>query len=172
MAMGYDPLVMGSRKVVPSIGNVFLAKQTVYVYFKVYGAAEDRQTKKPCIETDLMLLRDNTKILETQPQYIQDWTQVRMGPGFGPGKVQGGGPPGDMGPGMRGPGGMEPPGGGPGGRMGPPGMVPEEERKGEVTAAITLPLRNLKRGTYTLQVHVRDEVSNTNLFQRVPLVIE
>jgi len=172
MAMGYDPLVMGSRKVVPSIGNVFLAKQTVYVYFKVYGAAEDRQTKKPCIETDLMLLRDNTKILETQPQYIQDWTQVRTGPGFGPGKVQGGGPPGDMGPGMREPGGMEPPGGGPGGRMGPPGMVPEEERKGEVTAAITLPLRNLKRGTYTLQVHVRDEVSNTNLFQRVPLVIE
>ncbi len=156
MAAGYDPLVMGFQKVVPSIGNVFLARQTVYVYFQVYGAAEDRETQKPCIEADLLLLRDNTKILETQPQYVQDWTQVRMGPGFGPGRMAGG----------------IPPGGGPGGMMGPPGMQAAEERKGESTVAIALPLRNLKKGTYTLQVHVRDEVTNTNLFQRVPLVIE
>jgi hypothetical protein len=35
-----------------------------------------------------------------------------------------------------------------------------------------LPLKNLKRGTYTLQVHVRDEVADINVFQRVPIVIE
>jgi len=168
MIPSYDPLVMGNRKVVPSIGNVFLARQTVYVYFQVYGAAEDRDTQKPCIETDLMLLRDNTKILETQPQYIQNWTQVRMGPGFGPG-----GGPGGMGPDMTGPGGMEPPGrGGRGAMGGPPGMQDSNERKGESTVAISLPLRNLRKGTYTLQVHVRDEIANTNIFQRVPIVIE
>ena len=93
MMPAYDPLVMGNRKVVPSIGNVFLARQTVYVYFQVYGAAEDKETQKPCIETDLMLIRDNTKILETQPQYIQQWTNER------------GGFPAMMG---RGPGGMAP----------------------------------------------------------------
>jgi hypothetical protein len=177
LATGYDPLVMGFRKVVPSIGNVFLARQTVYVYFQIYGAAEDRVTQKPCIETDLMLLRDNTKILETQPQYIETWTQVSTGPGGGPGMMPGGMPPGGMspggmGPGMGGPGGMEPPGGGPGGFGGPPGMQAGGERKGESTVAITLPLRNLKKGAYTLQVHVRDEVANTNVFQRVPLVID
>jgi VWFA-related protein len=168
MIPSYDPLVMGNRKVVPSIGNVFLARQTVYVYFQVYGAAEDRDTQKPCIETDLILLRDNTKILETQPQYIQNWTQASMGPGFGPG-----GGPGGMGPDMTGPGGMEPPGrGGRGAMGGPPGMQDSNERKGESTVAISLPLRNLRKGTYTLQVHVRDEIANTNIFQRVPIVIE
>jgi VWFA-related protein len=177
MVAGYDPLVMGFRKVVPSIGNVFLARQTVYVYFQVYGATEDRVTQNPCIETDLLLLRDNTKILETQPQYIQGWTQVRTGPGGLPGMMPGGmgpgmGGPGGMGPGMGGPGGNEPPGGGPGGFGGPPGMLAGEERKGESTVAITLPLRNLKKGTYVLQVHVRDEVANSNLFERVPIVIE
>jgi VWFA-related protein len=145
--VSYDPLVMGNRKVVPSIGNVFLSRQTVYVYFQVYGAAEDRDSQKPCIETDLMLLRDSTKILETQPQYIQNWTQVRMSPGFGPG-------------------------GGPGRMGGPPGMQEADERKGESTVAISLPLKNLKRGTYTLQIHVRDEIADINLFQRVPIIIE
>jgi hypothetical protein len=77
-----------------------------------------------------------------------------------------------MGPGMGGAGGLEPPRGGPGGMGGPLGMQGSEERKGESTIAITLPLRNLKKGTYILQVHVRDEVANTNLFQRVPIVIE
>jgi hypothetical protein len=51
-------------------------------------------------------------------------------------------------------------------------MLAGEERKGESTVAITLPLRNLKKGTYVLQVHVRDEVANSNLFERVPIVIE
>ncbi|MBN1570079.1 MAG: VWA domain-containing protein [Acidobacteria bacterium] len=171
MIPSYDPLVMGNRKVVPSIGNVFLARQTVYVYFHVYGAVEDSETKTPCIETDLMLLRDNTKILETQPQYTQSWTQVSMGPGFGPGRGGGMGP-GMMGPGMGGPGDMEPPDGGPGRMGGPPGMQGAEERKGEATVAISLPLKNLKRGTYMLQVHVRDEITNSNIFQRVPIVIE
>jgi VWFA-related protein len=176
MMPGYDPLVMGNRKVVPSIGNVFLARQTVYVYFQVYGAAEDKETQKPCIETDLMLIRDNTKILETQPQYIQQWTNERGGFPGAMGRGAGGMPPG-----MGGPGGMEPGGRGgmgPGGRggMGPmggfPGMQNSGERKGESTVAISLPLKNLKPGTYMLQVHVRDTIGDVNLFQRVPIVIQ
>lgn len=164
----YDPLVMGNRKVVPSIGNVFLARQTVYVYFQVYGAAEDRETQRPCIETDLMLIRDNTKILETKPQYIQEWTSASGGFPAAMGRGAGGMPPG-----MNGPGGMEPPGRGGMGRMGgPPGMQNSGERKGESTVAISLPLKNLKPGTYTLQVHVRDTIADVNLFQRVPIVIQ
>jgi VWFA-related protein len=161
MGIGFDPLVSGNRRIVPSIGNVFLARQTVYVYFQVYGAAEDKQSQKPCIETDLILLKDNTKILETQPRYIQDWTRSRSGPYSG-----------GRGGGMGGRGGMGP-GGGEFGRMGgPPGMQEPEERKGESTVAISLPLKNLKKGTYTLQIHVRDTVAEQNLFQRVPIVIQ
>jgi VWFA-related protein len=162
----YDPLVMGNRKVVPSIGNAFLARQTVHVYFQVYGSAEDRETHLPCIETDLLLMRNNTKILETQPQYIQSWTQpggARFGPmGSRPDRGGSGG-----GPMMGGPGGM-----GPGGMGGPPGMMGAEERKGESTVAISLPLKNLQKGTYTLQIHVRDVIADVNIFERVPLVIE
>jgi VWFA-related protein len=167
----YDPLVMGMRKVVPSIGNVFLARQTVYVYFQVYGAAEDKETQQPCIETDLMLIRDNTKILETKPQYVQQWTNPMGGFRFGSGRGNNGTPP--MMGGPEGPGGMEPPGrGGFGGMPGIPVMPGMEERKGESTVAISLPLKNLKKGTYTLQVHVRDEIANINLFQRIPIVIQ
>jgi VWFA-related protein len=187
---GYDPLVVGNRKVIPSIGNVFVAKQTVYVYFQVYGAAEDKESKKPSIETDLVLIRDNTKILETQPKYIQEWSTTRSGFLFGGGRrggsdARGGGMPGgDMaGRGMpggdmagRGMPGGGPPGGGRGGdfggRMGgPPGME-DDERKGEATVAISLPLKNFKKGTYILQVHARDEITGVNHYQRVPLVIE
>ena len=65
------------------------------------------------------------------------------------------------------------PRGEPPGRMGgPPGMPGMEDRKGETTVAITLPLKNLKKGTYTLQVHVRDTIADLNRFQRVPIVIE
>lgn len=169
MAPAYDPLVMGNRKVVPSIGNVFLARQTVYVYFQVYGGAADPETKKPCIETDLMLIRDKTKILETKPQYIQEWTNERGGFPAMMGRGAGGMPPGMDG----GPGGMEPPGrGGMGPMGGPPGMQDSGQRKGESTVAISLPLKNLKQGTYTLQVHVRDAIADVNLFQRVPIVIQ
>ena len=91
MLRSYDPLVMGNRKVIPSIGNVFLARQTVYVYFQVYGAMPDSETDKPCIETDLILIRDNQKILETQPQYRQEWTgAIRMPEGLPRGKGPGG----------------------------------------------------------------------------------
>lgn len=147
MGLGYDPLIMGTRKIVPSIGNVFLARQTVYVYFQVYGAAKDPETKKPCIATDLLLIRDNTKILETRPQYVQEWTQEAGFPRFGPGR-------------------------GPGPKEGPPGMKGIEEREGESTVAITLPLRNLKKGTYTLQIHVHDTIAGVNRFERVPVVIQ
>ena len=50
--------------------------------------------------------------------------------------------------------------------------LPTEDREGEATVAISLPLKNLKKGTYTLQIHVRDVVSDTNLFRRVPIVIQ
>ncbi len=158
MLRSYDPLVMGNRKVIPSIGSVFLARQTVYVYFQVYGAVPDSETDKPCVETDLILIRDNQKILETQPQYIQEWTgAVRLPEGF---------------PRAKGPGGMIPGFGGRGGRGGGQGMPNLDGRKGECTVAISLPLRSLKKGTYALQVHVHDAIANTNLFRRVPIVVE
>ena len=171
MIAGYDPLVLGGRKVVPSIGNVFMAGQTVYVYFQVYGAAEDQESKKPSVEADLMLIRDNTKILEAQPQYVQQWTRAVNAPAFGRGSF--GGARGGMGgPGGRG--GVGFPGGGntPGGMGGSPGMQQLEDRKGESTFAISLPLKHLKKGTYTLQVHVRDTIADVNRFERVPIVIE
>ena len=158
MIRSYDPLIMGNKKVIPSIGNVFLARQTVYVYFQVYGAIPDGETDKPCVEADLILLRDNRKILETQPQYIQEWTGAMNPPG---GFARG-----------RGPGEMMPGFGGRGGRGGGPGMPNLEGRKGESTIAISLPLKNFKKGTYALQVHVHDAVGNVNLFRRVPIVVE
>ncbi len=177
MMAGYDPLVLGGRKVVPSIGNVFMAGQTVYVYFQVYGAAEDKETQKPSVEADLMLIRDNTKILETQPQYVQQWTRARNDPRFGRGGMnmgRGMGASGQGPEGRGGPGGTGFPGRGELGRMGGPagmqGFV--EERKGESTIAISLPLKNFKKGTYTLQVHVRDTVADVNRFERVPIVIQ
>jgi VWFA-related protein len=157
MNFGYDPLVMGNRKVVPSIGNVFLAQQTVYVYFQVYGARADHETQKPCIETDLILLRDNQKILETQPQYVEQWTSERFGPRFGRGE---------------GPAKIMPGSGGRGGFGGPTGMPGNDERKGESTVAVSLPLKNLKKGTYTLQIHVHDAIADVNLFRRLPIVIQ
>jgi len=153
----YDPLVMGNKKVIPSIGNVFLARQTVYVYFQVYGAVPDSETEKPCIETDLLLIRDNQKILETQPQYVEEWTDAMPLPGF----ASGGGPAKKM-PGFAGGRGI--------GR--PPGMPSLEGRIGECTVAISLPPKSLKKGTYILQIHVYDAVADVNLFRHVPIVIE
>ena len=162
LGLGYDPLVTGDKKIVPSIGNVFLNRQTVYVYFQVYGAAADAQTRTPFIETYLMLLKDNTKILESQPQIVQEWTKQSAGPPGRGGPGGGGGFPGRGGRGDR---------GDPAGRRGMAGP-PTEDREGEATVAISLPLKNLKKGTYTLQIHVRDVISDTNLFRRVPIVIQ
>jgi VWFA-related protein len=117
----HDPLTIGSKRIVPSIGNVFLGRQTVYVYFQAYGVAEDPKTRKPQVETSLMLLQGNVKVRESEPQRVEEW--------------------------------------GPGG-------------KGSALIAMAVPLRGLKRGNYTLQIHLSDEVSDTNLFKRVPIVIE
>jgi len=43
---------------------------------------------------------------------------------------------------------------------------------GAVILAMAVPLRTLKRADYKLQIHVRDAVSNTNLYRRLPVVIE
>jgi VWFA-related protein len=163
-ARSRDPLVVEGKKIIPSIGNVFLTLQTVYVYFQVYGAAPDPKTQKPFLETYLMLLNDNTKILETQPKVVEDWLKQTVGP-FGGRR----GGPDLMGRGM-GRGGFGGMGRGPG--RGMPGEPAVEERKGEAGFAIALPLKSLKRGTYTLQIHVRDAVADVNLFRRVPIVIE
>ena len=114
---GRDPLTFNGKKIVPSIGNVFLNRQTLYVYFQVYGAVEDTQKKKPSLETRLLLLHNKSKVFESEPQLVADWN------------------------------------------------------KGVATVAMAVPLRGLKRGSYMLQVHVRDDVSDTNLFRRVPVVI-
>jgi hypothetical protein len=47
-----------------------------------------------------------------------------------------------------------------------------EDRKGEAPVAISLPLKSLKPGTYWLQIHVHDAIADTNLFQRVPIIIK
>jgi VWFA-related protein len=145
LGIGYDPLVIGDKKIVPSIGNIFLNQQTVYVFFQVYGAEADQQTQKPAIETSLTLLKDDTLILESEPQFIQDWTKEMVLPGL----------EGVMG----------------GRAAGSAAILPGKDRKGEATVAISLPLKNLKKGTYTLQIHVRDTIGDVNLFRRVPIVI-
>src|SRR3989441_12575669 len=68
-----DPLTFNGKKIVPSIGNVFLNGQTLYVYFQVYGAVEDTQKKKPSLETRLLLLHNKSKVLESEPQLVADW---------------------------------------------------------------------------------------------------
>jgi len=69
----------------------------------------------------MMLLRDRTKVLESQPQVFTDWAK---------------------------------------------------DTKGTVTLAISVPLRTLRRGDFTLQIQVREAVSNTDLYRRLPVVIE
>jgi hypothetical protein len=46
-----------------------------------------------------------------------------------------------------------------------------DERTGECVVAISLPLKNLKNGAYTLQIHVYDGIADVNQFHRVPIVI-
>ncbi len=115
-----DPLIIDNKRIVPSIGNVFLSRQTLYVYFQVYGAAEDPQTKKPSLETYITLLQNKTRLRESQPYAVAAW---------------------------------------------------DKDNKGVATVTMAVPLRGLKRGGYTLQLHVRDEASDTNLFRHIPIVI-
>jgi len=115
-----DPLVIDEKKIVPSIGNIFVNRQTLYVYFQVYGAAEDSATRKPRLETNLLFLQLKNKALESKPHLVEEWAK---------------------------------------------------DSKGTATVAMAVPLRGLKKGSYTLQVHVRDNVSDENLFHRVPVVI-
>ncbi|HYK87770.1 MAG TPA: VWA domain-containing protein [Acidobacteriota bacterium] len=121
LAIKSDPLKIEDKRIVPSIGNIFLSRQTLYVYFQVYGAGEDPQTKKPSLETHLMFLKDKSKVLESQPYQVSDWAK---------------------------------------------------DEKGVATVSMAIPLRSLKRGRYALQIHLRDEVNDANLFQRVPLVVD
>ncbi len=121
LAVKTDPLMIGDKRIVPSIGNIFLNRQTLYVYFQVYGAASDPETKKPSLETMLLFLQGKTKVLESQPYQVTEWTK---------------------------------------------------DSKGVASVTMAVPLRSLKKGSYTLQIHLRDEVSDSNLFQRVPVVIE
>ena len=94
------------------------------------------------------------EILESQPQLVQDWTKERSSPGGGRGALL---------EALRGRGGR--------GRGGAAGST-MANRKGEATVAISLPLKTLKKGTYTLQIHVRDLIVDVNLFRRVPIVIQ
>ncbi len=116
-----DPLVIRDKRIVPSIGNVFLSRQNLFVYFQVYGAARNPGTGRPDLQTALLLLNDQKRVFESRPQAVQEWIQ------------------GD---------------------------------KRVAAVSLSLPLRSLARGRYVLQLHVRDVLSDTNLFQRVPLVIE
>jgi VWFA-related protein len=114
-----DPLEFKGQKVIPSIGNVFLSLQTLYVYFQVYGSMPDPENGKPRLSTSLLLLHENRKVLGSKSQLVEEWTKENV-----------------------------------------------------ATVAMALPLRGLKKGTYTLQVNLRDVAAGANLFRRVPLVIE
>ncbi len=74
-----DPLIIGDRRIVPSIGNVFLSRQTLYVYFQVYGAAEDQKTRQPSLTTYLMVLQNKTKVREAQPYAVASWDKDEKG---------------------------------------------------------------------------------------------
>jgi VWFA-related protein len=79
LAVKTDPLMIGDRRIVPSIGNVFLRNQTLYVYFEVYGASEDPQTRKPSLETYLLFLRNNEKVRETESYRVAEWSRDTKG---------------------------------------------------------------------------------------------
>jgi len=115
-----DPLVIDDKKIVPSIGNVFVNRQTLYVYFQVYGAADNPSSRRPRLETNLLFLQHKTKVMESKPHLVEEWAK---------------------------------------------------DSRGTATVAMAVPLRGLRKGSYTLQIHVRDDVSDTNLFRRVPMVI-
>jgi hypothetical protein len=46
-----------------------------------------------------------------------------------------------------------------------------KDSKGVATVTMAVPLKSLKRGAYALQIHLRDEVTDSNYFQRIPIVI-
>ncbi len=73
LGIAYDPLVVGNRKVVPSIGNIFLNRQTVYVFFQVYGATPDPQIPKTF---------DRNVSDPAQGQYQDPGVPARAGPGL------------------------------------------------------------------------------------------
>ncbi|NWG12478.1 MAG: VWA domain-containing protein [Acidobacteria bacterium] len=74
-----DPLVTGNKRVVPSIGNVFLGRQTAYVYFEVYGAAANPDSRKPALETRLQIVHGSRRVRESQPERIEDWMKDSRG---------------------------------------------------------------------------------------------
>jgi hypothetical protein len=116
-----DALMIGDRRIVPSIGNVFLRRQNLFVYFQVYGAGREADAGRPHLQTSLMLLKERKKIFESKPQTMEEWA------------------------------------------------------KGErdvAAVSLSIPLRTIPQGKYVLQLHVRDVVSDTNLFRRIPLAVE
>ncbi len=115
-----DPLVIEKKRIVPSIGNVFLDRQTLYVLYEVYGAQTDPATKKPQLESQLLILRGNSRVRESKPIETTEWAP---------------------------------------------------DIRGTTDVSVAVPLAGLKKGNYILQIHIRDQVSDTNLFRRVPLVI-
>jgi VWFA-related protein len=115
-----DPMVIEGRRLVPNMGNIFAGGQTLYTYFQVYGAAEDPETRKPSLEASLLFLDHKTRVRESQPLRVQEWTR------------------------------------------GSPRVA---------TVAISVPIHGLRKGTYTLQVHIRDNITDTNTYRRVPIVV-
>ncbi len=115
-----DPMVIDGRRLVPNMGNIFAGGQTLYTYFQVYGSAADPQTRRPSLEAYLLFLDGKTRVRESQPLRVQEWTKGETG---------------------------------------------------VATVAISLPLRGIRKGAYTLQVHLRDSVTDTNIYRRVPVVV-
>jgi len=115
-----DPLEIAGQRIVPSISNVFLRNQTLYLYLQVYGAGEDPQTRSPKLTAQMLFLKDKSRVMESQPRTFTQWAP---------------------------------------------------EGKGTASVTMSMPLRALAAGKYTLQIHISDETTDTNVFRRVALVI-
>jgi hypothetical protein len=115
-----DPFTVEQGRLVPSVGKVFLNRQTLYVYFQIYGAAEDPASRGPNLETYFVLMRNQTKVRETEGAVVRRWTAGT---------------------------------------------------RGLATVVASLPLREFRAGSYTLQAHTRDAVTDTNVFSRITFVI-
>ncbi|MDD5544239.1 MAG: VWA domain-containing protein [Acidobacteriia bacterium] len=66
-----NPLVQNQQKIVPNVGHVFSARQTLYSFFQVYQPAVDPQTKKPHIDLAVLFFKDGKKVFQS-PEYEVD----------------------------------------------------------------------------------------------------
>ncbi|MGB7623261.1 MAG: VWA domain-containing protein [Terriglobia bacterium] len=115
-----NPLIQDQKKIVPNVGHVFSAKQTLYVFFQVYQPGVDPEKKKPHVDLALLFFRNGKKVYETPEYEVAQFKGVSS----------------DV-----------------------------------VDCNFSVPLSQLSRGRYTLQLIVTDRIADTHTYQRLPFVI-